>query len=213
MFSVRSSPRPKVVAKLLELGARADGRDGNGVTPLFGAVSSNCIETVQLLAERNVDINPGNKDRFTPLQLACKLGLTDIARPLVERGANATACDNQRTSALHYAAIKGDVDLVRLLLERGADSLARNIAGKSLFSLPDPAIAEIRQKAPPPHEAQSGGSCHRGNMKEGIQISRFSRCKCWTSGRAEGNQKMGKRGRGDLDYVLDLGTEAETDPK
>jgi ankyrin repeat protein len=88
----------------------------------------------RLLAGHTVDINRGNTDRLTPLQLS----LTDIEQLLVERGTDVTSHDNQQVSALHEAAIKGDADL-----EPGVDPLARDIAGKSPFSL---AITEILQQ-------------------------------------------------------------------
>lgn len=50
------------------------------------------LETIQLLVENGAQINAQDEDRWTPLHLACQLGVTRVISFLIKKGADKDAC-------------------------------------------------------------------------------------------------------------------------
>ncbi len=148
---------PKMVAFLLAHGAKPNvhgkARDWQrrvtaeprkkdmyqgGFAALHYAAREGCLACIAPLLEAGADIDIGDPDRVTPLNIAIMNGHFDVAKALVEAGANVDKWDFYGRTPLYNAVdmhtpphsadsilLNGDkttaLDLIRLLLERGAD--------------------------------------------------------------------------------------------
>ncbi len=63
-----------------------DGNDGNGNSPLHGAVIEGNGDLVKELIDQGGDLNPGNEQGVTPLRLAAYMNNRDMVRLLIENG-------------------------------------------------------------------------------------------------------------------------------
>jgi ankyrin repeat protein len=115
----RSAP---VLAALLDAGAKVDGPDKHGNTPLMLAAQGGhpgALAMVQLLIERGADLNKRARgSQQTPLTAAAGGGELDIVEGLLEAGAKVRCKDY---SPLHAAAAKGRVEVIKRLLDAGAE--------------------------------------------------------------------------------------------
>lgn len=84
-------------------------------------VEDNYVKIAQLLISEKANPNAENKNKRTPLHLACGDGQPVIARLLLDAGAKINAKTRTGRTPLHLASAHGHIDLVELLLERGAD--------------------------------------------------------------------------------------------
>jgi ankyrin repeat protein len=86
------APRPEyleAVRLLLDAGADLHLRAGeHGGTPLFAAVCTDVVETIDLLVERGAEVDARNDRGWTPLMLAAWLGRKRSAAALLRAGAN-----------------------------------------------------------------------------------------------------------------------------
>lgn len=123
--------RPEAVMTLLTNGADPRIADSEGNTPLHHAARSSDPGVAALLRDAGADIDPLNRDRASPLALACTAGNWRLARFLLERGAKPDLPG--AVPALHAAA-GGDEDDpagVQLLLKHRAKADARDPRGRS----------------------------------------------------------------------------------
>jgi len=92
--------RGDLVRRLLEAGARVDGRNADGSTALHGACVGGRAESLELLLERGASLEVTDERGSTPLHAAAFLGRAEAAARLVEAGAGTTLEDRQgRTPA------------------------------------------------------------------------------------------------------------------
>ena len=99
--------------------ADTNKRNDNQSTPLHAAVSTNQLEVVKMLLERDAKVTPMiNND--TLIHKALVNGQEKIALLLLEEGVDVQKRYGDQT-LLHIAASKGQVDIAQGLLNRGAD--------------------------------------------------------------------------------------------
>lgn len=120
----------RAVQMLLDLGANPDAvvslaREAERTPLLCVAIKANNAQIVQLLLDKGADVNfPATRGvKFTPIQLAAKMGYYEIVLTLINRGANvdAPATDAGGGTAVQLASIGGFVGIVELLLRKGAN--------------------------------------------------------------------------------------------
>ena len=146
----------RIVAALLDRGAKIDEVNYEGSSPLIVACDNNKCETVELLLARGANIDFKTRVRyqngFTPLLVACRHGHVDIVRLLLENGANINlgnyctplqcACRHEKVEVVQFlldreantyspdtlvaACYGGSVAVVRCLLERGVSITFRS---------------------------------------------------------------------------------------
>lgn len=121
--------RGKIVALLLDAGARINDADPLGDTPLMDAATNNSADAMRELLRAGASHSQRNDKGVQALHRAARNNSLDCARQLLRAGAriNTTAKDGR--TALHeavYGAIEleGHADekkMLRLLLEKGAN--------------------------------------------------------------------------------------------
>ncbi|XP_065075127.1 uncharacterized protein LOC135698908 [Ochlerotatus camptorhynchus] len=99
-------------------------QDHQNLTPLLLAAHKNEPVSVNLLIEKNSNVNASRKDGWTVLHWAAEKGHFDIAVLLIERSAHVNAQDGSRRTPLHQAAANGHTTIVELLIRHSADVTA-----------------------------------------------------------------------------------------
>jgi ankyrin repeat protein/L-ascorbate metabolism protein UlaG (beta-lactamase superfamily) len=99
----------------------------SGITPLYGAVRSDSLNTVMLLVEHGADINIPDDNGVTPLHYAVGHGNNEIARYLLSQEAVLSSEDKYKRTELHTASVMGMHDVVNLLIDAGADVSAQDV--------------------------------------------------------------------------------------
>lgn len=130
----------KTATVMIQHGACIQGRIPGMLTPLQAAVMKENMELVEILLDKNADVNarPGGLRsptwRYeswpprTALQMAVEKGNLPLIRRLLDSGAhiNVKASDEKGgATALQLAAIQGFLGIVKMLLDNGADVNAR----------------------------------------------------------------------------------------
>ena len=119
----------RIVAALLDRGAKIDELNYEGSSPLIVACDNNKCETVELLLVRGANIDFKTRVRyqngFTPLLVACRHGHVDIVRLLLENGANINL--GNYCTPLQCACRHEKVEVVEFLLDREARTNARSL--------------------------------------------------------------------------------------
>eukprot|EP00912_Choanoflagellata_sp_UC4_P001364 UC4_evm1s845 len=87
-----------------------------GFSLLFGACLSGRDETVRLLIDMGLDVDVGDGEGNTPLNIASLKGHNTIIRNLLKGGANISRCNSLGESSLHLACKMGRADAVSILL-------------------------------------------------------------------------------------------------
>lgn len=93
----------------------------NSNTPLHYAVCIESMEIIQILLDKEADLNATNKVKRTPLHIAVKHQKEEIVELLVKKGADVELIDKYGYTSLHLAAKNGDVKIVQHLINYGAD--------------------------------------------------------------------------------------------
>ena len=92
------------VATLLQKGADVNYKNpSDGLTSLHYASSSGSADVVNVLLDKNADINARDHKGTTPLMLAAKRNSLPVAKLLLERGADVNLQDKHKKTALSYA--------------------------------------------------------------------------------------------------------------
>jgi len=113
MLEAIKNDKPVMLKYLLEQGA--DVNATNGHTPLHIAVEYENLDMVQLLLNKNANINATNKDGDTPLHIAVENENLDMIPLLLEKGANVNAENKDGYTPLHIADEDENLDMIQLL--------------------------------------------------------------------------------------------------
>ncbi|XP_048239781.1 serine/threonine-protein phosphatase 6 regulatory ankyrin repeat subunit A-like isoform X1 [Haliotis rufescens] len=108
---------------LLQRQADLELLDEEGDNCLHLACRGGSIAIVQLLLDKNMDINKHGEHARTPLMYASYNGHGDLVRLLLKYGAKAEpdlSSIEQKDTCLHLACVKGETGVVRILLDQGA---------------------------------------------------------------------------------------------
>lgn len=128
---------PKVVKKLVELGADIDVKDKHNRTPLHLAAARGKSEIVKLLVLLGCNLHAKDISGKSAADIAVEEGKTDTAQLLEELA----------RSPLHWAATHGHVELTQFFLERSADVNKGDSRGET-----------------PLHLAAQGGHLHTASL-------------------------------------------------
>jgi ankyrin repeat protein len=117
------------VRALLKQGGDVNAAQGDGMTALHWAASSNDVELAGMLVHAGANLRAATRiNGYTPLMMAAKGGHADAVKLLVARGADPKHASLTGTTPLMLAAASGSVDAVGTLLDAGADINARETA-------------------------------------------------------------------------------------
>lgn len=113
-------------------GANVNARDsGGGETALNWASRNNHAPLINLLIERQADVNAKNVYGATPLIWASFACSVEVAVILLRHGAEVNEPDIDGFTPLHWAAIRGSEPMVRFLLANGADASIEDKSSKT----------------------------------------------------------------------------------
>jgi len=114
----------KSVIKLVRMGAKLDGIDNEGYTPLHRAVLMEKMRTAQYLLENGAQITrEGGPSRKTILHDAAKVLFEklDFVKSLVEKGADVNAVDIDGITPIQESVKAGHLNIAKYLLQNGAE--------------------------------------------------------------------------------------------
>jgi len=123
-----------------------------GATPLYRAVRSIDVQSVQALLAHGANPSQPITDGSTPLMAAAGLGApraddeevtdageradpVDVIALLVAKGADVNAANNIGNTALHYAAQRGTTPIIQVLAAKGAKFDVKNKRGQTAVDL------------------------------------------------------------------------------
>lgn len=115
--------RAELLDGLLRAGAELHFCDPNGITGLHLAAFSGCVESVQLLIEKGVDVNLQPKC-YSPLHCAAFGNSVPTAELLIRNGASISTNTNKvncEESLLQCAVRANAIECVQLFIDEGAD--------------------------------------------------------------------------------------------
>jgi ankyrin repeat protein len=117
---------------LLNNGVNINEKDSN--TALISGIYFGDIGIVQLLLEKDADVNAKDRDGKTALMHAINKP-SDMVELLIEKGAKLDMKDNDGKTALMHAVQYNDMDAVALLLRNRADPNITDNEGKTALML------------------------------------------------------------------------------
>ncbi len=115
----------EILDRLLERGARLDGRDRDGITLLMEAAKSGKLEMVGHLIELGADVNERLPGGGTALFVAISSRNPDTVRSLIEAGAEVGGNEKAADPIIFAAALQVE-EVVELLIAAGANVNAVN---------------------------------------------------------------------------------------
>ena len=98
-----------------ELGARIDGRDYMGWTPLHWAAWRGHLSSLKALLQCGADVNSQTLDGNAAIMLAVANNSHECVQMLILAGADCSVVRHSQWNILHYAAIGGSIDTVQSL--------------------------------------------------------------------------------------------------
>jgi len=105
LLELAATQRTASVRALLDLGAKVDEADNDGITILGWAAIANRVDMARLLIERGADVNHADKNGMTPLLYAASIDFGDAAMIdlLLKSGARPSARSKEGLTALELA--------------------------------------------------------------------------------------------------------------
>lgn len=112
----------QLVDSCLRAGARLEGRNTEGATPLIAAANAGNTDIAARLLERGADVKARREGYYgsTALMEVAAVNDTAMARLLLNNGADVHRRDTFGDPAINWAAYYGHVSFTRLMLEHGA---------------------------------------------------------------------------------------------
>jgi hypothetical protein len=110
----------------------AHSRDAHGNTLLMIACQASKQDIINLMIEKEVDVNAQNYMGVTALHIVCYDATSEsysMCERLIQAGAGIDAADAEGCTPLHYAASGGHASLVALLLMYGAEAGRQDAMG------------------------------------------------------------------------------------
>lgn len=120
LYAAISSQQPQMVTALLQNGARINGRNADGITPLRHAAFVGNADIAELLLRHGAAVDAGDKQNNAPLHVAAREGHLRTAEVLLSHGANPNVFGDTNKTPLRDALQRGHSDVVALLLRNGA---------------------------------------------------------------------------------------------
>jgi ankyrin repeat protein len=122
----------ELLPKLVEMGAKMNGRLENGSTVFLKTLETSNAETIDVLVRLGVDIDSNmTDDGEAGLHVAARLGMSNIVEKLIDLGIKLEATDKLGLTPLHTAVLQGSGEIVEILLDRGADIEAKDSKGQT----------------------------------------------------------------------------------
>lgn len=119
---------------LLENNPDVNARDNQGRTALnLAARHADQLSIVNLLLDREADIEGNDSECWTALHCAAGNGHLEMVRLLLDRGANIESKTTIGSTALHLATENGHKKTTTLLLDRGANTESRTAVGYTVL--------------------------------------------------------------------------------
>lgn len=112
--------------KLVDLGAKIDGKNSQGQNPLHLSAMYRNSKLTRALIEKGVPMNDVDNNGYTPLVIALHYGNPDSAKDLINAGCSLTTRDRQQMTPLHTAINARNQDVIQLLLDKGSDMFAKS---------------------------------------------------------------------------------------
>jgi ankyrin repeat protein len=106
-----------------------------GKTPLHKAACTRNRNIVEHLINNGADPNIKDKEHWTVLQLAVRMGQLEVVKCLIEKNININVVDRAGKTALHHAAFHGLKDIVEYLVTKGINVMATDEDGKTALEL------------------------------------------------------------------------------
>jgi len=122
------------VQELLAAGARVNGTDESGYTPLMGAINNRKIANAKILIDAGADVNariPKNGDTPLTLPLYYKGDSSEAVKLLLANGADPNTRNSVGRSALMLATFGQPSSVVEALLQAGAKVNAQDRNGNT----------------------------------------------------------------------------------
>lgn len=117
----------ETVRLFLDGGMAINSVDAQGRSALHFAAGADDGKLLDLLLDRGVDVNLGDKNNTTPLCVAADDGIVDNVAMLLRAGADLGArCGVDRNTPLHVAASRGHGSVVKVFIQAGASLEAGN---------------------------------------------------------------------------------------
>ena len=134
LLSAIGAARVDRVRELLDSGADANVRDGEGATALMHAAHGGNLPLVRSLLAAGADVGATDASGWTALMKAVynadlDRGFADVVQALIDAGASVETTIGYGIRPLMLAAGYGETAVVETLLAAGADVLARNAGG------------------------------------------------------------------------------------
>ena len=119
LLELAATQRTASVRALLDLGAKVDEADNDGITILGWAAIANRVDMARLLIERGADVNHVDKRGMTPLLYAASIdfGATAMIDLLLKSGARGSARTKEGLTALDLARKYNHTHLLASLAE------------------------------------------------------------------------------------------------
>ena len=122
--------RRDAAVKLIDAGANAEICAINGIHVLHFAAHLDDVKTIELLAQKGIDLNTKDANGISPLHIATLKGNTSAVEALLSCGAIADIQNNDGFTPLHLAVNNDNVEIAELLMDKGA-SINVEVEGKA----------------------------------------------------------------------------------
>jgi ankyrin repeat protein len=127
-----------VAEALVAKGAKINGGDNEGQTPLSRAISSgggnSQKDRIAWLLSKGADINARNRQGRTALEAALYGSSAEIVTLLLDK-ADIKKTDDNGNTPIFAAVTRGNAEYVRLILDKGADLNVQNVNGDTVLHL------------------------------------------------------------------------------